>query len=380
MGSPDVLDFDRLLAPIPGENPAGRPLRADFSPTSLYQAIKDSRSAARAGERNAAWSDESDTQDGDHRAHWKRLLELAPKAIAEESKDFEIAAWLSEALVRQYGYAGLRDGFRLMRELAETFWDNLYPLPDEEGLSTRTAPLAGLNGEESDGVILAPIAGVPVTAAGSCRALTLADHRRAIDLDRLSDPDKRAQRIEQGTVTLQTFDKAVLETPAEFYRGLLADLEACSLEFEKLCAVMEEKCGKDENGHSLAPPSSAIREALETSRSELRSIARHVFPAEDGATSAADSEGAALVPLNSQSPKFASVVRTREDAFRALLQVADYFKRTEPHSPVAYALEQAVRWGRMPLPELLTELIPEQGAREQIFKVVGIKPPEQPPS
>ena len=73
----------------------------------------------------------------------------------------------------------------------------------------------------------------------------------------------------------------------------------------------------------------------------------------------------------------ASVVRTREDAFRALLQVAEYFKRTEPHSPVAYALEQAVRWGRMPLPDLLTELIPEQAAREQMFKMVGIKPPEQ---
>ena len=380
MGSPDVLDFGRLLAPIAGENPAGRPLRADFSPTSLYQAIKGARSTARAGERNAAWSDESDTQDADHRAHWKRLLELAPKAIAEESKDFEIAAWLSEALIREHGYAGLRDGFRLMRELAETFWDNLYPLPDEEGLSTRTAPLAGLNGEESDGVILAPIAGVPVTAAGSCRALTLADHRRAVDLDRLSDPDKRAQRIEQGTVTLPTFEKAVLETPPEFYRGLIEDMEACSQEFQKLSAVMEEKCGKDENGHSLAPPSSAIREALETSRSELRSIARHVFIAEDGAAPAADSGGAAMVASNGQSPTFASVVRTREDAFRALLQVADYFKRAEPHSPVAYALEQAVRWGRMPLPELLAELIPEQAAREQIFKLVGIKPPEQPSS
>ena len=59
-------------------------------------------------------------------------------------------------------------------------------------------------------------------------------------------------------------------------------------------------------------------------------------------------------------PDWRPTVRTREDAFRALLQVADYFKRTEPHSPVAYSLEQAVRWGRMPLPELLTELIPER--------------------
>ena len=228
MGSPDVLDFDRLLAPIPGENPAGRSLRADYSHTSLYPAIK-------AGERVAAWSDEQDAKTADHRAQWKRLLELAPKTIAEESKDFEIAAWLSEALVREHGYAGLRDGFRLMRELAEAFWDNLYPLPDDEGMATRTAPLAGLNGEESEGVLLAPILGVPITAAGSIRPLTLADYRRAADLDRLSDPGKRAQRIEQGAIT------ARMKTGIR-WRRLLRPFEKRSKQAGASCGASQTAC------------------------------------------------------------------------------------------------------------------------------------------
>ena len=67
-------------------------------------------------------------------------------------------------------------------------------------------------------------------------------------------------------------------------------------------------------------------------------------------------------------------IGSREEAFRALLQVAEFFKRTEPHSPISYTLEQAVRWGRMPLPELLSELVPEDSTREQIFKLVGIRP------
>jgi type VI secretion system protein ImpA len=377
MGSPDVLDFARLLTPIAGENPAGRSLRADFSSTAVYRLIKDARSAARAAERSGVWSDDQEAQATDPRAEWKRLLELAPKAIAEESKDIEIAAWLTEGLVRKHGYAGLRDGFRLMRELAESFWDNLYPLPDEEGLATRLAPLAGLNGEESDGVIIAPIAGVAIATGEGGEPLTLADYRRALDLDRLSDPDKRAQRIQQGAVTLQAFDKAVQENTADFYAAMKEDVKACEDEFEKLSAVLEEKCGKDGNGHSLAPPSSAIRGALEACRNDLRGITRRLFPGADDGDSAEEDNGTALVSVHGQSTGLASVVRTREDAFRALLQVAEYFKRTEPHSPVAYALEQAVRWGRMPLPDLLTELIPEQSAREQIFKVVGIKPPEQ---
>ncbi len=71
-------------------------------------------------------------------------------------------------------------------------------------------------------------------------------------------------------------------------------------------------------------------------------------------------------------------METREEAFQSLLQIAAFFKRTEPHSPVSYALEQAVRWGKLPLPELLNELIADQGSREQLFKLVGIQSPEKP--
>jgi type VI secretion system protein ImpA len=55
-----------------------------------------------------------------------------------------------------------------------------------------------------------------------------------------------------------------------------------------------------------------------------------------------------------------------------LLRVAEFFRRTEPHTVLSYALEQVVRWGRMPLPALLRELIPDDGSRQQLFKQVGI--------
>ena len=138
-----------------------------------------------------------------------------PRPSATSRKDLGIATWLTEGLVRQHGYAGLRDGFRLLRELVEAVRDNLYPLPDEEGLATRLACLAGLNGEESDGVIIAPIAGVSVTAAGSCRPLTLAISCGASTCKARIDPDKREpQRIETGDLNLAAFAKAVPRDPA----------------------------------------------------------------------------------------------------------------------------------------------------------------------
>lgn len=369
MASPEVLDFERLLAPIPGDNPAGVAIREDFSPKSVYYAIKDARAAARAAERSVLWDDEEDTQAD--RPDWRPVLELGPKILAEQSKDLEIAAWLVEALIRKHGYAGLRDGFRLIRQLVESFWDDLYPLPDEDGLITRVAPLTGLNGEDTDGVLVTPIANVPVTVEGSYRAMTLADYKQALELQQSGDPEKREQRLAQGAVSLQMFETAVAETSPELFRELLDDLAQCSEEFGKLNAVLEEKCGRDESGYPLAPPSSNIRNALEDCCQHVKSFTRHLFPEE---MEEAGAEGGAMVRSDGEGGvSVASRVETREQAFRALLQVAEFFKRTEPHSPVSYALEQAVRWGKMPLPELLGELIPDESARDQLFKLVGIR-------
>ncbi len=371
MASSEVLDFARLLEPIAGENPAGQPLRADFSGTSLYHQIKDARAAARSAERNFAYEDGEDGGQGPNAADWKPILTLAPQVIAEEAKDLEVAAWLAEALVRQHGYAGLRDGFRLLRELVERFWDNIYPLPDEDGVNTRTAPLTGLNGDGADGVLVRPILTVPVTVDGTTRASSCADHEQAADLDRVEDPDKRAQRIERGAVTMQVFDQAVLETPIDVLANHLDDVTASLREFDQLCAVLNEKCGVDESGHSLAPPSSSIREALEKCSDLLQNLCRGRLP-DASAESAADGAAADGGDRKSSGP-----IRNREAAFQSLLQVAEFFKRTEPHSPISYALEQAVRWGRMPLPDLLTELIPEEPARLQLFKLVGITRPDK---
>ncbi|HRJ61982.1 MAG TPA: type VI secretion system protein TssA, partial [Azospirillaceae bacterium] len=70
------------------------------------------------------------------------------------------------------------------------------------------------------------------------------------------------------------------------------------------------------------------------------------------------------------------VIASREDAFRALLQIADFFRKTEPHSPISYTLEEAVRRGRMTLAELLEELITDESARKHFLVASGVRPPE----
>jgi type VI secretion system protein ImpA len=368
MASPEVLDFSALLAAIPGDKPAGVDLRADPSPNSAYYAVKDARSLARAAERQIVMEGE----DTGATADWRPVLQRGKEALAEQSKDLEITAYLIEALVRLEGFAGLRDGFRLARELVEQFWDGLYPLPDEEGMETRVAPLTGLNGDDAEGTLINPIARVPLTEGDSVGPYAYFHFQQASSLAQVPDEEAREKRVQQGAVSLAMFEKAVSESPAGFFTNLVEDLAQCQQEFEKLCTVLDERC------EGKSPPASNIRTGLETCLDTVNSMARDKLAAASGTGEEASAEGdgeAGAAATGGQAAE-AGVIRNREDAFRALTKVADFFRRTEPHTPVSYALEQVVRWGRMTLPELLTELIPEDAPRQQLFKQVGIRPPD----
>src|SRR5215470_8709043 len=122
-----IVDVEALLAPIPGKHPAGEDLRY----SGLYDDIREARRA-----------DDALAQGDWHRelkgADWSRVIALATEALATKTKDLQISAWLSEALVKQHGFTGLRDGLRLTRGLLEQFWDNFYPEIDEEDLEART--------------------------------------------------------------------------------------------------------------------------------------------------------------------------------------------------------------------------------------------------
>jgi type VI secretion system protein ImpA len=362
--SPPTVEFDRLLAPVSESAPAGTDLRADQTPGSLYYRIKDARNAARAVERQLLLDPESVADGPD----WSPVLKLAPDILAENSKDLEIVAWYVEALVRRHGIAGLRDGFRLARELCERYWDGLFPQPDEEGLATRVAPLTGLNGDDAEGTLIAPIRGVPLTGGRSSHVWGAWEYEKALELDRLPDPEEKQRRITAGAVSMQMFEAAVRETGKDFFLALASDVAAARAEYGLLGALLDEKCGE------AAPPASNVRAALDKFEETMRFAAPEFLRAAAAAPGPAAAAGATVA----QAAGSGGPLQNREDAFRQLEAVSEYFRRTEPHSPLSYTLQQAVRWGRMPLPDLLTELIPDETTRGMLFRMTGIRGPDTP--
>jgi type VI secretion system protein ImpA len=369
----DALDFDKLLSPITAENPAGVDLRSDPSPRSLYRQIRDALQEAQAAERKMlAPPDESNSQATADDANlnkppdWRKVLDKTVQALAENTKDLQITAFLTEALVRQQGLAGLADGFRLAHELCERFWECLYPSANgEDGLNARLRPLSGLN--DADRLIIQPIYRLPVTDATNAGGpFDCGHYKQALGLVTAKTEADREERIRRGAIPVDKLKEAATASSAAFYRRASDDLERCSAELEKLNAVLDAKCDKD------APSSSKIRVALALYGDALKALAgdRLTTPA------AAAPPTVQAEPANSTAPRPPSLaMRTREEAFETLLKVAEFFRRTEPHTPVSYALEEAVRWGRMKLPDLFTELIADEAMRQQVFKRVGIRPP-----
>lgn len=369
MSTAHSLDIESLLAPISAEKPAGEDPREDFSPESPYQQIKDVRNAARAAERNVVANDDGTVVAPP--ADWKPILELAPTILTEKGKDLEVAAWLTEALVRTDGFVGLRDGFQLLRELVERFWDTVFPLPDDDDMEARLFPVSGLNGEGGNGTLLTPIINVPITEGHEFGPYAYSHFTQALSVERIVDPEKKQKRIDSGAVTKDKFDRAVRETSPEFFRQLFAEVESCRDEFKALCTLLDQKCGK------LSPPSSSIREALE----QISDAVKSFLPSETTDTKSAGQEkNEPTQSANVTAGLSADNIRNREEAFQFLLKVADFFRRTEPHTPVSYALEQAVRWGRLPLPQLLNELIADTSTRDAVFKQLGITLPTETPA
>ncbi|WP_415226559.1 type VI secretion system protein TssA [Psychromonas sp.] len=368
MSSPALIDISSLIYPIAGDLSVGNDLRLDPSYTSEYSQIKDARRAARDAERNNMF-------DGDNtEAHenWNKILLLAPNVIAQQSKDLEVACWLTEALVRKSGFQGLKEGFTLIRQLVEIYWeDGLYPTPDEDGIETRVAPISGLNGEGVDGVLLSPIRNSFITEDNAYEPFNLWQYKQTIDISRLSDDRARTANIEKIGFSFEDIEKAVAQSSNEYYCTLYENIETCLSEYHAINRLLTEYCGSYD-----APPTSKIIELLEDAKSAINHLAKSKLPIAVEVVEIEEHEEAesklASGPAATAPDVISTTLNSRDDAFKQLSHIAEYFKKTEPHSPVSYILTKAVKWGNMPLEELMKELIPDSSSRETYSSLTGV--------
>ena len=255
---------DDLLDPISADQPAGVDLRW----TPEWDRIKEARRADDGLDPGKWAKKESKAAD------WRLVRELTLPLLRERSKDLQLGMWLTEANLKLHGFAGLRDGLRLTRELMARYWDKgLYP-PMEEGPEDRAGPLQWLNDKLVDSITAIPIT---VRADGG-QDYSLIDLHEARDVgsesswktaDGIIDEEKKRAydiAIAEGRVAMEMFNSAIKETKRADYEQFHALFEQTYDEFTALEKVVDEKFG------DAAPILAACRSALREIRQEISDI------------------------------------------------------------------------------------------------------------
>lgn len=370
-----TVDIDAILREIPGDSPAGQSLRGDDADLSmLFYQIRDARRSASDAERAARMYEMLDDEEREYEErpeppNWEGVVEYATSILSEHSKDLWVAAWLTEALTRTAGFAGLRDGFEVIYGLSDRYWDSVHPRPDEQdGLGLTFTQINALNE-----LLVEVIDTVPLTGSfGNHDPLTSLNYKDAASVD--GRPEEKTKRQAEGGITLETFERAAAEMGGDYFQQLLADIDAAEKQIGETDELIVAKF--DEVESPVEPPSfSRILAALADCRHRVQSFAKLQLQSTGGEELAPPDEageatgGAGVSGVSATVP---GSIQTRAEAFRALEKIADFFRTTEPHSPVSYALEQVVRWGGMSLPDLLRELINDDSVRGDLFRRTGI--------
>ncbi|WP_051378680.1 type VI secretion system protein TssA [Derxia gummosa] len=415
------MGLGALLAPLPDGDGCGPSLRYDAVMARIRTAREEEDPSLPMGD----WERPLKVAD------WQLVRLLSAEVLARRSKDAQVAAWWLEASLHLRQGEGLVDGIALVCGLVERFWDGMHPAIDDGDLDLRRAPFAWL----ADLLPLAlrlHLTLLPLPGRKPPR-LSLDDWERQSQgiAEEIDLPEDRVLPPRETLLQL-----AARPDNAAWLAALRGQLERASALWARLGMRLDERMGLDSpNLQRTADTLMALRRAVDALAP--RPVAAPVSAATDAArlaalgvgapldgaggwpvsaTLAAMGIGAPVAPAGfgadaagaadptDPAPQFAAAPASggappdpaalaalpaaaelagwqpgspgwpsRAAAYRTLEAIADYLQDIEPHSPTPYLIRRAVNWGRMPLPQLMQEMLREEGDIGRLFRLLGVE-------
>lgn len=349
---PQQSDMHDWLQPIPGANPAGESLRYQGTYDRIAEARREDDPTLSQGIYKASLK----------RADWATAEAVCVEALTTRTKDLQIAGWLLEAWLHLYGFAGVTKGLRVMAGLCDQFWEDLYPAIESGDVEARIAPFVWV--EQKLTLKLKQISlTLPDEISG--QSYSYVDWESACHFENLAMKDPRAlqEALAKINPSVATFRAAVAATDRTLYVELVEDLgeaiDACDLVEQ----VLDQRCGKE------APGLRQFKEALSA-------IQQLIFQDLQGRIEEPEADEELLSPATHDETELelwsSGPIRSRTDAYRRLSEAADFLLRTEPHSPTPYLVKRAVEWGNMSLPELLQQIVRNEGELSEIDRLLRL--------
>jgi type VI secretion system protein ImpA len=272
---------------------------------------------------------------------WREIREKSLEALGK-SKDLRLLAYLGTAVLRTDGLPAFSRTLDVASQWLTTYWTQIYPLVDEDAILRRNA----LNCFADQMAVVDGLRRLPLVKSAQHGTFSLRD----IDLatgqvaPRDGDPKPDEDRINAAFSTMPLDELTELHASVVGARGALQSIDA----------RMRESAGSEATP-SFDPLSAQLQKMDRVLRQQL--AAR---PGSDGASAEdADAGGAAA----GTGSGVIGVIKSRQDAIRALDAVAGFFRQTEPSSPIPLFLERAKRLVSKDFLEVLADIAPDAVAQ-----------------
>lgn len=333
-----------ILKPIPGDNPSGVNLRS----APVYDKIKEAR---REDDQlpQGAWQHERKTAD------YGLVIKLAQEAIAVQSKDLQLAAWLTEALVKQQGMRGLREGLVLCDNMINQFWDTLYPEMEDGDLEMRSGPIEFITAR-----LVTPVKGLALSEAGytyfqyvQSRSVQYEDQAKTKE-----EKSAREKALKEGKLAPELFDKSFVETPKAFYFQMEKQIDETLGVVPALDKTCQEKFA--DSGPSFGKLKEGIQEVRQVVHSLLQKkretepdpVEVVEAPPSEEAVEGAPGEEAAGSGGGGDLQSFVigrapAEPAERREAIANVAAAAALLRKREPFSPAPYLMLRGLRWGEL---------------------------------
>jgi len=363
-----AIDIEPLLKPISESAPSGTWLK--YEP--LYAQIQEARKEDENLGDQGVWTAKQ------KKADWPLVRRLCTDALKKQSKDLQLAVWLLEAWTTLDGYDGFKAGLDLITRLSADFWDTIFPEIEDGDMEYRTSPINWLNEK-----YVVKLKALPITSPRNGAPLTLLDRENAMEVDqRIRKNPGIVEELDMSKlITMEKFGQSERDTPDDFYVGLQGALAGIIESIQALETELDSRCGND------APSFRSVKKLMEEAQTYVNgSLKRRGLGGDAGGgeeeqettesgggdygsstSGGGGTTGGMMMTGGSQ------IIQSREAAYDQIRKATGYLKQIEPHSPVPYLIERALKWGRMSLPELLGELIADDTNRCNLFGLLGIK-------
>jgi len=354
-----VLNFNQLLEPISEASPAGEDLTFSVEVDAITHARKFDDPSLDQGEWVVALKE----------ADWGFVYERCMVLLGSKTKDLRLAGWLAEAAAKTRQFEGLAAGFELIAQLCDRYWDSLHPVVEDDDLTQRIGNLAWLLARATQ-----LVKEIPLTE-GRESAYSWIDFESARARANHALRTGESVRSTEAQPDISVLELARSKSSKGFYTSLLSSALHCQEMLAKLENSLDQHLGLE------GPSFRAIKDTMDNivpTIERYASIGGGLPSAGVGSVLAGQKPSAELAPKSSSVEPAVAVVYAgitdRAQALEQLRLVAEFFRRTEPHSPVAYLADKAAHWGDLPLHAWLRTVIKDASSLASIEEMLGVKP------